>query len=121
MNGTADIVMADATATATATADAEPSASPAVPSASTAATSVSVEHPPLAPGTFSSILPAVEDLLELIYGVAEGEDVGNEAVAAKVRQIQIARSCDAAVRLLRSLVVVPKALLGLLSRPRLIC
>lgn len=38
----------------------------------------------LPPDTFLSILPGVEDLLELIYGVAEGRDVASDAVVSKV-------------------------------------
>jgi hypothetical protein len=74
MNGTADITMADASETAggASAVAPPPTRTPSPP-------------PALAPGTLSSTLPGVEDLLELIYGVAEGEEVGSERVVEKVR------------------------------------
>ncbi|WOO85717.1 uncharacterized protein LOC62_07G009211 [Vanrija pseudolonga] len=43
--------------------------------------------PALAPGTFTSVLPALEDVLELIYGIAEGEAIKTEDVVAKAKAI----------------------------------
>lgn len=79
MNGT-DITMADETSTPAAPAAPEIAA----PAAASAPARTPSPVPALAPGTFASTLPGVEDLLELIYGVAEGEDVANERVVEKV-------------------------------------
>ncbi|KAL1405181.1 hypothetical protein Q8F55_008806 [Vanrija albida] len=43
--------------------------------------------PALAPGTFSSILPALEDVLELVFGIAEGADIKTEDVAGKAKEL----------------------------------
>lgn len=48
-------------------------------------TAASNKAPALAPGTFTSILPGIEDLLSIIYAIAEGDETGNEAVVNKVR------------------------------------
>ncbi len=36
--------------------------------------------PALAPGTFSSVLPTVEDILGLVYRLSEGEGANDEIV-----------------------------------------
>ncbi|TXT04938.1 hypothetical protein VHUM_04021 [Vanrija humicola] len=60
------------------------SAGPSAPN--TAAVAVDTA-PALAPGTFTSVLPALEDILELIYGIAEGEAIKTEDVASKAKDL----------------------------------
>ncbi|RSH86190.1 uncharacterized protein EHS24_004421 [Apiotrichum porosum] len=44
--------------------------------------------PALPQGTFSSILPAVEDVLQLIYGLAEGDAAATtDAIVAKAKEV----------------------------------